>query len=127
MLSWLQFEHVNIPYTRKKREIGKSRWTLGKKIKLFIDSFVSFSYFPIRFITFSGIIFGIISSLWGIWVLIAKITGLIPIEGWATLMTVILFVSSFQMIALGILGEYLWRTLDAVKGRPNYIIDKEYL
>jgi glycosyltransferase involved in cell wall biosynthesis len=127
LLSWLQFEHVNIPYTRKKREIGRSRWTLGKKIKLFIDSFVSFSYFPIRFITFSGIIFGIISSLWGIWVLIAKITGLIPIEGWATLMTVILFVSSFQMIALGILGEYLWRTLDAVKGRPNYIIDKEYL
>jgi dolichol-phosphate mannosyltransferase len=127
LLSWLQFEHVSIPYTRKKREVGKSRWTLAKKVKLFIDSFVSFSYFPIRFITFSGLVFGLISSLWGIWVLIAKITGLVPIEGWATLMTVILFVSSFQMIALGILGEYLWRTLDAVKGRPNYIEDKVYL
>jgi dolichol-phosphate mannosyltransferase len=60
-------------------------------------------------------------------VLIAKITGLIPIQGWATLMAVLLFVSSFQMIAIGILGEYLWRTLDAVKGRPNYVVEETML
>jgi polyisoprenyl-phosphate glycosyltransferase len=127
LLSWLQFEHVNIPYVRKKRDLGVSRWTLSKKVKLFIDSFVSFSFFPIRFISVCGLIFGIISLLWGGWVLIAKITGLIPIQGWATLMAVLLFVSSFQMIAIGILGEYLWRTLDAVKGRPNYVVEETML
>lgn len=127
LLSWLQFEHVSIPYVRRKRDLGVSRWTLSKKVKLFIDSFVSFSFFPIRFITASGLILGFISLIWGVWVLIAKLTGLVPVAGWATLMAVILFVSSFQMIAIGILGEYLWRTMDAVKGRPNYIVDEENL
>jgi glycosyltransferase involved in cell wall biosynthesis len=124
LLSWLQFDHVNLPYVRRKRTVGVSRWTLNKKIKLFIDSFVSFSFFPIRFISFCGLIFGFISLLWGGWVLVAKLTGLIPIQGWATLMAVLLFVSAFQMIAIGILGEYLWRTLDAVQGRPNYVVEE---
>jgi glycosyltransferase involved in cell wall biosynthesis len=126
LLSWLQFEYLSIPYKRKKRDLGTSRWTFNKKVKLFIDSFVSFSFFPIRFISFFGLLFGILSLLWGGWVLIAKITGLIPVQGWATLMAVLLFVSAFQMIALGILGEYLWRTLDQVRGRPQYVIEEVF-
>jgi glycosyltransferase involved in cell wall biosynthesis len=124
LLSWLQFEYLSIPYTRKKRDLGKSRWTLSKKVKLFIDSFVSFSFFPIRLISFCGLLFGLLSLIWGGWVLIAKITGLIPVQGWATLMAVLLFVSAFQMIAIGILGEYLWRTLDEVRGRPQYVVEE---
>jgi polyisoprenyl-phosphate glycosyltransferase len=127
LLTWLQYDYVCIPYVRRKRQIGKSRWTLQKKIKLFIDSFVSFSYFPIRAITVSGILFGLISFLYGIFIIIAKIFGLIPVQGWATVMAVILFVSSFQMLALGVLGEYIWRTLDASRNRPNYVVDQTYL
>lgn len=124
LLAWLDYDFVNIPYTRRKREIGKSKWTLYKKIKLFIDSFVSFSFFPIRFISFLGLSLGIIAFLYGLFVIVAKITGLVPIEGWATLMVVILFVSAFQMIAIGVIGEYVWRALDAARGRPNFIIEK---
>jgi polyisoprenyl-phosphate glycosyltransferase len=127
LLTWLQYDYVCIPYVRRKRQIGKSRWTLQKKIKLFIDSFVSFSYFPIRAITVSGILFGLISFIYGIFIIVAKIFGLIPVQGWATVMAVILFVSSFQMLALGVLGEYIWRTLDASRNRPNYVVDQTYL
>lgn len=124
LLSWLKFDYVNIPYIRKKREIGKSKWTLQKKVKLFIDSFVSFSFFPIRLISVLGLILGLISFFYGIFVVVARLTGLVPIEGWAALMAVLLFVSSFQMIALGIIGEYVWRALDASRKRPNYIVDQ---
>ncbi len=124
LLSWLDYDFVNIPYTRKKREIGISRWTLKKKIKLFIDSFVSFSFFPVRAISVTGIVMGLIAFLYGVFVLFAKLFGLVPISGWSSMMVVLLFVSSFQMIALGIIGEYVWRSLDAARGRPNFVVDK---
>lgn len=124
LLAWMNFDYVSIPYVRRKREIGKSRWTWQKKIKLFIDSFVSFSFFPIRAISVIGIILGMIAFLYGVFVLIAKFTGLVPLQGWTSIMVVLLFVSSFQMTSLGIIGEYVWRSLDASRKRPNFIVDK---
>ncbi len=124
LLTWLKYDYVCIPYKRRKREIGKSRWTLNKKIKLFIDSFISFSYFPLRLITSAGLLLGIVALLYALYVMIARLTGLISIEGWTTMMIVFLFISSFQMISIGIIGEYLWRNLEASRNRPNYIIDK---
>jgi polyisoprenyl-phosphate glycosyltransferase len=126
LLAWLDYDYVNIPYVRRKRDLGVSRWTLQKKVKLFIDSFVSFSFFPIRAISSIGILLGVVAFLYGIFVIIAKFTGLVPVAGWTALMVVVLFVSSFQMIALGIIGEYVWRSLDASRNRPNYIVDKVY-
>jgi polyisoprenyl-phosphate glycosyltransferase len=124
LLAWLDYDYVNIPYVRRKRDIGVSRWTIQKKIKLFIDSFVSFSFVPIRAISTIGLILGVIAFLYGLFVIVAKFTGLVPLSGWSSIMVVVLFVSSFQMIALGIIGEYVWRGLDAARNRPNYIVDK---
>jgi dolichol-phosphate mannosyltransferase len=87
---------------------------------------VSFSFLPIRAITTTGFFLGLGALLYGLFVVFAKITGLIAATGWSSLMMVLLFVSSFQMISLGVLGEYLWRTLDASRNRPNYLIDKVY-
>ena len=126
LMLWLGYDYVSIPYTRVERKIGKSRWTLQKKVKLFVDSFVSFSFLPIRAITTLGFILGFLALAYGIFVAFAKISGLIPISGWSSIMMVVLFVSSFQMISIGVLGEYLWRTLDASRSRPNYLIDKVY-
>jgi polyisoprenyl-phosphate glycosyltransferase len=126
LLSWLNYDFINIPYTRKKREFGKSRWTLQKKIKLFVDSFVSFSFFPIRLISVCGLMLGFISFLYGLFVIYAKITGLVPLQGWTAIMVVLLLVSSFQMVALGIIGEYVWRAMDAARKRPNFVIDKVF-
>lgn len=124
LLMWLNYDYISIPYTRRARKIGKSRWTLKKKIKLFVDSFISFSYAPLRMITLAGIILGLTSLLYAFYVVIARVTGHIILEGWTTMMVVFLLISSFQMTAIGIIGEYLWRNLEASRKRPPYIVDQ---
>jgi dolichol-phosphate mannosyltransferase len=115
-----------LPYVRQEREIGKSRWTIKKKMKLFIDSFIAFSFVPIRFLSLIGILLGLGSLIYAIYIVISKLTGSIELEGWSALMTTILFIGSFQMIGLGVLGEYLWRILDEVRNRPQYnVIDEK--
>lgn len=126
LLAWLNYDMVTIPYTRVKREIGKSRWTLKKKIKLFIDSFISFSYAPLKFISIMGIILGLSAFVYSLIIVILKLSGKVDETGWSSLMVVILFVSSFQMIGLGIIGEYVWRGLEASRRRPVYVVDKVY-
>jgi len=123
LLTMLGYDYVVVPYVRRERLAGRSGWTLTKKIKLFIDSFVAFSFFPIRLITFGGLVLGVLALGYGCVVLFAALTGSIPVQGWSALMLVTLLVSSFQMIALGVLGEYVWRTLDTVRRRPTYVVD----
>jgi len=125
LLMWLGYEFVSIPYVRRKRELGTSTYTLSKKIKAFVDSFVAFSFFPIRLISVSGLILGILAFIYGLIVIFGKVFGFIDSTGWSSMMVVILFVSSFQMIALGIIGEYVWRGLEASRNRPSYLIEKK--
>ena len=74
--------------------------------------------------SFIGIMTSIIGLLYAIYIFFARIFDKIPVEGWAPLMIVILIVSGFQMAMLGIIGEYLWRTLDQVRNRQQYIIEE---
>jgi len=121
---WAGFRTDMIYFVRQDREIGKSRWTLSKKVKLVMDSVMSFSYFPLRFMSGLGIIFNVLAVILLISVLVEKFTKGTPIAGWASLMCVILCASGIIMLMLGILGEYIWRTLDAARTRPPYIIDE---
>ena len=120
---WSGFKMDSVPYTRLKREVGKSRWTFSKKIKLAIDSVLSFSYFPIRFISVIGGLSSAISILFALIIIIRKFTGSINVEGYSSLITVILFCFGIIMFSLGILGEYMWRIFDAARNRPPFIID----
>ncbi len=121
---WAGFRTDMIYFVRQDREIGKSRWTLSKKVKLVMDSVMSFSYFPLRFMSGLGIFFNILAAILFVDVIIEKFTRGTPIEGWASLMCVILFACGIIMLMLGILGEYIWRTLDAARTRPPYIVDE---
>lgn len=122
---WAGFQTDKIYFDRRDREKGKSRWTFAKKFKLAMDSMMSFSYVPIRFMTYIGVIFDIFSVILLILVLVEYFTKGTPIMGWASLMCVILLSSGLILSMLGILGEYLWRTLDASRARPPFIIDEE--
>ena len=121
---WVGFKTDMIYFVRQDREVGQSRWTLSKKIKLVMDSVMSFSYFPLRFMSGLGIVFNLLAVVLLISVLIEKFTKGTPIAGWASLMCVILLASGMIMLMLGVLGEYIWRTLDAARTRPPYIVDE---
>lgn len=121
---WSGFKTDTVLYVRKKREQGYSRWTFAKKIKLVVDSLVSFSFVPIRFMSMVGTLFFIGSIIWGAIVLLFKIWGEIEVQGWTTLMIIVLFSSGLIMLTLGILGEYIWRGMDAARNRPVYIVDQ---
>lgn len=122
---WCGFKTDKIYYVRKEREIGKSRWTLAKKIKLFIDSFMAFSYAPIKLMSGLGIITSFIGFLYGIFIIINKFINAVNVQGWSSLMAVFLFVSGLQMLLLGIIGEYLWRSFDESRKRPTFIIEEQ--
>ena len=121
---WVGFSPDLVYFHRKEREIGKSRWTFAKKFKLVMDSLMSFSYFPIRFMSMVGIICAIIAFIWIIEVIVERLVVGTPIAGWASLMCLVLFSTGLILLMLGILGEYLWRTLDAGRKRPPFIIDE---
>ncbi len=122
---WAGFRTDKVYFDRKNREIGKSRWTLAKKIKLAMDSMMSFSYVPIRMMSYIGFLFDIFAIIMLISVLVEYFTKQVPLIGWSSLMCVILFSSGLILSMLGILGEYLWRTLDASRKRPPYIVEEE--
>lgn len=122
---WSGFKTEMIPFDRRDREKGKSRWTLAKKVKLVVDSLMSFSYAPIRFMTYTGFVFDIFALVLFISVLVEFFTEGTPIAGWSSLMCVVLLSSGLILMMLGILGEYIWRVLDAARKRPPFIIDEE--
>lgn len=120
---WAGFQTEHVYFHRRDREVGESRWTFAKKFKLVLDSMMSFSYFPIRLMSVVGVIFDILAVIMFIYVLVEKFTVGTPIAGWTSLMCVVLLSSGLILLTLGILGEYIWRALDAARTRPPFIID----
>lgn len=121
---WSGFKTFEIKYTRQKREDGKSRWTFAKKFKYFIDYIVAFSYTPIRFVSLFGIFISFCSFIYLAVIIFNYFNNNIEIRGWASIFSLILFTSGVQMASIGIIGEYIWRSLDQTRNRPNYIIDE---
>jgi glycosyltransferase involved in cell wall biosynthesis len=126
LIFWLGFKPILIPYTRRRRAKGTSRWTASKKVKLFIDTFVAFSFFPIRLLSVVGFLMAISAFLYGTFVLSYWTFFGIEVKGWVPTIVIMTFTSGIQMAMLGVLGEYLWRTLDEVRGRPHFVIDTVY-
>jgi dolichol-phosphate mannosyltransferase len=115
-------EFVNI--SKNIRKIGKSKWSLGSKIKLLIDSFVAFSYAPIRFVSFVGIFFFVVGIIWTIYIVTRKLIYNDLASGWPALTSILLLGFGITNIGLGVIAEYLWRTLDASRKRPVFIINE---
>ncbi|ODV54796.1 MULTISPECIES: glycosyltransferase family 2 protein [Lysinibacillus] len=115
-----------IPYVRQERKHGKSRWTFSKKIKLFVDSFVSFSYAPIRFMTGIGFAVALLSFIYALFTIVAYLAGYVAVQGWTTIIALITLLQGIIMMMLGIIGEYLWRILDETRKKPGFIVDEVY-
>ncbi|MFC5469673.1 glycosyltransferase family 2 protein [Cohnella suwonensis] len=126
LIFWLGHNRDVVPYVRRERKVGKSRWTVSKKVKLFIDSFVSFSFAPIRFMSIVGFFTAFISFLYGLFVIINALIGNIKIQGYTSIIAIVTFLLGMIMMMLGIIGEYMWRILDESRNRPSYVIDEVY-
>ncbi len=123
---WSGFKTGVVWYTRRAREIGTSKWTLRKKVRLVFDTLFSFSTLPIRIVEVMGVLSIVVGFIWSLDVFIAKLNDNIPVDGFTTLFLIQLFSFGIIMMSIGILGEYLWRTFDASRNRPPYIIEDQY-
>jgi len=121
--------HLNMPstqvhYERQKRKFGTSKWTFDRKLKLMADFLVGHSYIPLRLMSYTGILIamlGFLFTFFEVWMHYAFDE---PWSIWMTVLAAILLMGSMQMVMLGILGEYLWRTLDESRKRPEYIVEQ---
>ena len=120
LITWLGFRQEYVEYDKQPRLSGQSGWTLSRKIKLVVDSITSFSGFPIRLCTYVGLMF-VMCSL----VLLSFAVALLPQLGGGVLLVLSLIVglAGFQLVAIGIVGEYVWRALEETRRRPSYLIE----
>ncbi len=121
-LFWSGFPIKSIPYKRMARQSANiSRWTFKKKLKLAIDVALGFSFAPVRAMTFGGGVIAGLGALYGLGALLALALGA-GVSGVSTVITLLLVLGGMLISCVGIVGEYVWRALDAVKHRPDYII-----
>jgi dolichol-phosphate mannosyltransferase len=125
MILWMGFRQTFIQYVKQARHSGQSKWTLSKKIKLLIDSVVSFSYVPIRAASVVGLLMASAGFLYSAWIALLWTLGRVSSgTGYAAIMCALLIGQGAILLTLGILGEYLWRTFDESRRRPRFIIDQ---
>lgn len=122
LFSWVGFNTHFIPYDVEKRKFGETTWSFRSLIKYAIEGFVGYSTVPLKFATFLGMMTSFISLIYMFWTIIQKLFIGIKVEGYATIVSLILLLSGIQLICIGILGEYLAKTYMEVKKRPHYII-----
>jgi polyisoprenyl-phosphate glycosyltransferase len=124
LIAWAGFRETQVMYHRPRRLVGSSSWTVAKMLKAAVDTFVSFSFLPIRAISFFGLVVSGLSFLFGFYVLINKLFFGTRVAGWTSVMLAVLVLSGVQLVMIGVLGEYLWRVLDEARGRPLYIVER---
>jgi dolichol-phosphate mannosyltransferase len=125
MVSWVGFEQTGVEYDRDPREWGATKYPLPKMLRFAVDGITSFSDIPLRFASYFGFSVSAIAFVYALIVVVAKLFRVYPpgyTPGWASTIVAVVFLGGVQLISLGILGEYLGRIYDEVKGRPLYLI-----
>ncbi|HWK39814.1 MAG TPA: glycosyltransferase family 2 protein [Hyphomicrobium sp.] len=125
LYSWIGFRTLGIPYTVSERTDGASRWKLRKLARLAIDGITSFSTVPLRVWSLLGVMISAAAFIYGLVVLFQTLAFGRDSPGFATLIISILFLAGIQLISLGVVGEYLGRVFEEVKGRPLFIVADE--
>jgi glycosyltransferase involved in cell wall biosynthesis len=122
LLFWMGFRRAFVPYARAARTGGKSGWTVRKRFRYFLDSVFNFTDLPIKVLLFTGMGGLVLALLWGLVVVVSKMLGNIPVPGYTALVLSVLFFGGLTTFGLGVVGQYLWLTLQNTRNRPNYIV-----
>jgi len=121
------FKQATVHFSVKDRELGKSKYTLGKMIGFALDGITSFSITPLRFVTVLGFLFTVFSGMMLMYILIMSVVYETAIPGWASQVLPIYLLGGIQLLALGIIGEYIGRIYMESKHRPRYIVEASNL
>ena len=125
LIAWLGFQQGWVEYDRKQRRTGTSGWNFRSRLRLATDWIIAFSGVPLKLMTISGFLIAGAGFLYALLVITRSILFGSPLVGWSSVMTAILLLGGGQIMMLGIIGEYLWRTLDESRNRPAYFIEQD--
>jgi dolichol-phosphate mannosyltransferase len=121
--SWVGFKQIGIEYERDARHAGEPKYTLRKLVSLALSGYVGFSSFPLRLAAWLGVSSAAAGLVIATWAFLSRLFAPHVPQGWASTISVILFVGGIQLIMLGVIGEYLARVYDEVRQRPLYVIN----
>lgn len=122
LVLWMGFKQGFVEYDRNERRSGRSKWSFARRLKLATDWIISFSGVPIRFMTGVGMATALLGFIYAGVIILNRWFGH-PVEGWSSILVLILLIGGVQMVMLGMLGEYLWRSFDQTKNRPLFLVE----
>jgi glycosyltransferase involved in cell wall biosynthesis len=124
--AWVGFPRADVYYDRQERAAGQPQQTFRRLVRYALDGIFSFSYLPLRLLTYTGLFIALLGFAVGLFFIVRRLLGIeIAQTGFTTLVTLLLFLGGVQLIGIGVLGEYLGRVYDEVKHRPAYIIKRK--
>lgn len=126
LFAWVGYRQTEILYDRDPRHSGETKWNYWRLWNFAVDGIVSFSIAPLKIWSYVGITFAVLAFLYGSYLFFRTVFFGIDVPGYASLMVAVLFLGGVQMVSLGILGEYLGRVYEEVKGRPLYLVRDTY-
>jgi glycosyltransferase involved in cell wall biosynthesis len=126
LFAWIGYRQASVRYQREPRQAGQTKWNYWRLTQLAIEGITSFSTAPLRLATWVGLCSSVLAFAYGIWVLGKALLYGDPVRGYPTLMLVVLFLGGVQLLALGVIGEYLGRNYAESKQRPLYFIDEDF-
>ncbi|KFN48862.1 glycosyltransferase family 2 protein [Arenimonas composti] len=122
LFAWVGFRQIAFDYEAGARLAGRSKFDFWRLWNLAIEGITSFSTVPLRVATYVGVLTALLAFIWGVTIIVRTLAWGNPVQGWASTMTVILFLGGVQLMALGVIGEYLGRLYLEAKQRPLYLV-----
>jgi hypothetical protein len=126
LFAWIGFRHATLDYEADARHAGHSKWSFGRLWNLALEGLVSFSTVPLRLASYVGMLSALLAFGYGTFFLVKALLLGDPVRGFPTLIVAVLFIGGLQLLAIGIVGEYLGRLCVESKRRPLYVVE-EYL
>jgi glycosyltransferase involved in cell wall biosynthesis len=121
MVAWVGYRQTAVDYTRDPRAAGETKFSMGRMLRFATDGVLSFSAAPLRLALRLGLVISMLSFAYGVVAVLLKVTGAFTVPGWTSLVVVTAFLGGIQLVVLGIMGEYVARIHEEVKGRPLYL------
>jgi dolichol-phosphate mannosyltransferase len=121
LVTWVGFRQTAVPFVAPARSHGSSKYPFSRMLRFSLDGLTAFSTFPLRLASITGFVVALSGVPYALWAVYARLYLDTAVHGWASIVVALLFLGGVQLIAIGILGEYLGRIYEETKGRPLYV------